>query len=121
MKRKLSLSTIISIWTGVAGLISIGICLLARVMLLGDKPDVSRLFDHDSLHIILTVLIMYGICLFGMRRFIIKPLSTLYIHLYEVAKGHPQRLDLDSSIKELDLIEDSVNTMVHVMKTRDSQ
>lgn len=67
-------------------------------------------------HVVALGLLVYVVLLVGFDRLVGRPLRVIHGHLYRVALGRLDLLDLDSPVKEIAKIEGSVNLMVRRMR-----
>lgn len=81
-------------------------------------PGVSRwdVAATHAWHVAALGLLLYGTLLIGFERSIAAPLRRVHAHLYRVATGRLELLELSSAVREVDEIVASVNLMVRRMR-----
>lgn len=84
-------------------------------------PDVEggsawRLAATHGLHVLALAALVYGVLLFGFERLVCAPLAVVRRHLYGVATGRLEPLELRARVREIDEITRCVNLMVGRMR-----
>ena len=67
-------------------------------------------------HVAVLVVLLYGVLLVGFDHLVGRPLRAIHAHLYKVATGRLEILDLDARVKEIADMVASVNLMVRRMR-----
>lgn len=67
-------------------------------------------------HVVALGLLVYAVLLLGFDRLVGRPLRVIHGHLYRVALGRLDLLDLDTPVEEIAGIQGSVNLMVRRMR-----
>jgi HAMP domain-containing protein len=82
------------------------------------NPELSlvTLGVTHAAHVVALGLLVYVVLLLGFDRLVGRPLRAIHGHLYRVALGRLDLLDLDTPVEEIAKIERSVNLMVRRMR-----
>lgn len=67
---------------------------------------------HHTWHVLVLGAMMYLVSWLTLHRILIKPLHTIYIHLYALGAGKLEPLTLNSRVTEIRTIVDGVNLML---------
>jgi hypothetical protein len=120
MKRenRKSLTFLIAMWTGLALVVSMGVCIGTQILLHPDRPVVDVLL-HCAPHVLLMGLLLYTACILTVRRVLLRPVNEIFLHLYNVHDGHVEALHLDGGSREVQTIVDGINTMIWQMEQQD--
>lgn len=115
MKRPRSLSFYVAVWT--AGGIAAAMALYGvfQYFSLPDQTVGGLLFRH-LWHVVALGFVIWGVCWFGFRRTLVRPVRAIQRHLYGVATGHVENLRLDTPVREIGSMVEGVNLMVRRMR-----
>ena len=99
--------------------VTLGVAMAAYAALeINRDPALPRwgLAVTHAWHVAALGVLLYAILLVGVERTIAAPLRKIHAHLYRVATGRLEILELASSVREVEEIVGSVNLMVRRMR-----
>jgi len=113
-KATKSLSALVTFWVGVAISVSMAGYAWVQYMVTPDATVVG-LFTRHLWHVAALGVVIYAFSWIVLRRLVLHPLETVYLHLYAVGAGKRTPLDLPTNVTEIQTIVDGVNLMVRRM------
>lgn len=107
----ISLSLLVALWTAAAIAIAMGAYAVYQHFQL-PETTLKNLFVHHLWHVLVLGVVIYVACWSAFRQFLLKPLNRIYVHLYGLGSGKMRKLDLHSSVRELQTIVHGINLMI---------
>jgi len=114
-KKKLSLSLLVTFWTGASMSIGMGMYAIFQYF---QHPGITigALFKSHLLHILVLAIPTYIILCIVLHRVLINPLQRIFLHLYKIGKGKQEPLELQTNVEEVQGIIDGINIMIWQMR-----
>ena len=109
--RQYSLSFVVTFWTAVAIAASMAFYAILQHELHPELTARELLLRH-MWHVLALGGVTYLTLWLVFRRFLWRPLNQVFLHLYGVSKGHLEPLRLQSNIREIATIAESINLMI---------
>lgn len=113
--RRLGLATAVALRLAITLAVAMGAyALLERYR----NPGASwhSLWGTHLVHVMLLTPLLYAVLLSGFERLVGRPLRRIRTHLYKVATGRLELLEVETSVREIAEVEASVNLMVRRMR-----
>ncbi|MCF6174705.1 MAG: hypothetical protein L3J71_02945 [Victivallaceae bacterium] len=109
-KNKLSLATAMALLMALITAVAMGVYAIIQYSLMPDQSILNLMFRH-SWHVLVLGLFSYCVLYFVLYHQVVKPFIKIYQKCYAITKGDFSKLDLESPIKEIQLIIDGINMM----------
>jgi hypothetical protein len=120
MSNTRSLSFVVATWTALAIGVSMALYAVVQYLFLPAIP-IPELVVHHLWHTVALGFLIYVLNLLVFRRVLMPSITKIRVHLYGVALGQVNELELDSDIAELQAIAEGVNAMIDRMRLAEGE